>query len=129
MRRRLSILVALCVALAGCSRAPKPNVVLIVLDTLRGDRLSCMGYDRPTTPRIDALAAQGALYTRAFATCFWTLPSHASIFTGLHPLQAGATSETLHLPDDNLTIAEALKADGYRTAGFVCNSWVSRERG
>src|SRR5688572_22187442 len=120
---------ALAVLLAGCSRAPKPNVVLIVLDTLRGDRLSCMGYGRPTTPRIDALAAQGALYTRAFATCFWTLPSHASLMTGLHPLQAGATSETLHFPDENVTLAEALGAAGYRTAGFVCNSWVSRERG
>ena len=115
--------------LSGCARAPKPNVVLIVLDTLRGDRLSCMGYNRPTTPRIDAIAAQGALYTNAFATCFWTLPSHASLLTGLHPLQAGATSETLHFPEENVTLTEALGAEGYRTAGFVCNSWVSRERG
>jgi arylsulfatase A-like enzyme len=88
-----------------------------------------MGYDRPTTPRIDALAGSGVLYTRAFATAFWTLPSHASIFSGLHPLQAGATSETLHFPEDNVTIAEALSARGYRTAAFVCNSWVSKERG
>lgn len=122
-------LLAACLLLAGCERAEKPNVVLIVLDTLRGDRLSCMGYNRPTTPRIDALAAQGALYTHAFATCFWTLPSHASIFTGLHPLQAGATSETLHFPESNRTLAEALGEHGYRTAAFVCNSWVSKERG
>ncbi len=127
LRPLITVLVALLVP--GCAKAPRPNVVLIVLDTLRGDRLSCMGYDRPTSPHIDALAAQGALYTHAFATCFWTLPSHASIFTGLHPLQAGATSETLHFPEDNVTIAEALGAKGYRTAGFVCNSWVSRERG
>ena len=127
--RVVVIACATIIALSGCARAPKPNVVLIVLDTLRGDRLSCMGYDRPTTPRIDSLAAQGALYTHAFATCFWTLPSHASLFTGLHPLQVGATSETLHFPDENVTIAEALGAEGYRTAGFVCNSWVSRERG
>jgi arylsulfatase A-like enzyme len=120
---------ALVLMLAGCARAPRPNVVLIVLDTMRGDRLSCAGYDRPTTPHIDALAARGALYTRAFATCFWTLPSHASLFSGLHPLQVGATSETLHFPEDNLTLAEALSAAGYRTTAFVCNSWVSRERG
>ena len=115
--------------LSGCAHAPRPNVVLIVLDTLRGDRLSCMGYDRPTTPHIDAIAAQGALFTHAFSTCFWTLPSHASLFTGLHPLQAGATSETLHLPEGDNTLAEILGGAGYRTAGFVCNSWVSAERG
>jgi len=113
----------------GCAKTPKPNVVFIVLDTLRGDRLSCMGYDRPTSPRIDGVAAQGALYTRAFATCFWTLPSHASLLTGLHPVQVGATSETLHMPDDAVTVAEILGEAGYRTAGFVCNSWVSKERG
>lgn len=128
-RRSLAVMLVLAGLLSACARAPRPSVVLIVLDTMRGDRLSCAGYARPTTPRIDALAAQGVLYTRAFATCFWTLPSHASLFTGLHPLQAGATSETLHLPDANTTLAEALAAHGYRTAAFVCNSWVSRERG
>jgi len=129
LRRFLLILVAACVALGGCGRAHKPNVVLIVLDTLRGDRLSCMGYARNTSPRIDALAQQGVLFTHAYATCFWTLPSHASLLTGLHPVQVGATSETLHLPDDALTVAEVLGGAGYRTAGFVCNSWVSGERG
>jgi len=118
-----------CLVLAGCSRAPRPNVVIIVLDTLRADRLSCMGYNRSTTPRIDAMAAQGSLYRQAFTTCFWTLPSHASLFTGLHPVQIAATSETLHLPESNTTIAEVLGEAGYRTAAFVCNSWVSKERG
>ncbi len=128
-RRLLISALAIAFGLGGCGRTHKPNVVLIVLDTLRGDRLSCMGYDRATTPHIDAIAKQGALYTRAFSTCFWTLPAHASIFTGLHPLQAGATSETLHLPEDNTTVAEALSGAGYRTAAYVCNSWVSKERG
>jgi arylsulfatase A-like enzyme len=114
---------------SSCSRTPRPNVLLIVLDTLRGDRLSCYGYARDTTPHIDALAAQGTLYAKTFSTCFWTLPAHASLFTGIHPLQAGATSETLHLPDDNTTLAEVLSAAGYHTAAFVCNSWVSKERG
>jgi len=76
----LSILAVLMTSCGG--RAHKPNVVLIVLDTLRGDRLSCMGYNRPTTPHIDAIAAQGTLYTHAFSTCFWTLPAHASLFSG-----------------------------------------------
>jgi len=127
--KRLSLIAGFLLLVIGCGRTHKPNVVLIVLDTLRGDRLSCMGYDRPTTPHIDAIAAQGTLYTHAFSTCFWTLPSHASLFTGLHPLQAGATSETLHLPDGNTTVAEALGAAGYRTAAVVCNGWVSKERG
>lgn len=130
MRSSRIPIAAIAIALfAGCGRTHKPNVVLIVLDTLRGDRLSCMGYNRPTTPHIDAIAAQGTLYTHAFSSCFWTLPAHASLFTGLHPLQAGATSETLHLPEEDMTVAEVLSAGGYRTAAFVCNSWVSKERG
>ncbi len=128
VRRIVAVLILCCLA-TGCDRAPRPNVVFIVLDTLRGDRLSCMGYDRPTSPRIDALAAQGVVYTRAFAPSFWTLPSHASLLTGLHPVQAGATSETLHMPDSVLSVAEVLGEAGYRTIGFVCNSWVSKERG
>jgi arylsulfatase A-like enzyme len=103
--------------LGGCGRTRKPNVVLIVLDTLRGDRLSCMGYNRPTTPNIDALAEQGTLYTHAFSTCFWTLPSHASLFTGLHPLQAGATSETLHLPEQNTTSGRSVECRGVSHGG------------
>jgi arylsulfatase A-like enzyme len=128
-RHALVTAISVLLMLGGCGRTHKPNVVLIVLDTLRGDRLSCMGYDRPTTPNIDAIAAQGALYTHAFSTCFWTLPAHASLFTGFHPMQAGATSETLHLPEQNVTLAEALAANGYRTTAYVCNSWVSKERG
>lgn len=119
----------LLLALSGCDRAPRPNVLVIMLDTLRADRLSCYGYDRETSPTIDALAAEGVLFENAYSTCNWTLPSHASLFTGLHPNQAGATSETLHLPSDNATLAEALAADGYHTAAFICNSWVSKERG
>lgn len=128
MKRITFILIMACMTL-GCERGGRPNVVLIVLDTLRGDRLSCMGYERPTSPRIDALAVQGALYSRAFATCFWTLPSHASLFTGLHPVQVGATSETLHMPEDAVSVAEVLADAGYRTIGFSCNSWVAKERG
>jgi arylsulfatase A-like enzyme len=82
-----------------------------------------------TSPHIDALALEGAVYQRAYAPNFWTLPSHASLFTGLYPSQAGATSETLQLPLSNTTVAEALKKAGYDTAAFVCNPWVSTERG
>lgn len=107
----------------------RPNVLLIVLDTTRADFFSSYGYDRPTTPKIDALTADAVLFTRAFATSFWTLPSHASLFTGLYPTEAGATSETNFLPAEASTIAERLRDGGYRTYAAVANPWVTAERG
>ncbi|MCP4591341.1 MAG: sulfatase [bacterium] len=107
----------------------RPNVLLVVLDTTRADYLSCYRPDRRTTPRIDALAAQGTRYSRAYATNFWTLPSHATILTGLYPTEVGATSETNHLPESAQTIAERLAAAGYQTGAVVCNPWLSTERG
>ena len=107
----------------------RPNVLLIVLDTTRADHMSCLGYHRNTSPYIDALGAEGTVYEFAYAPACWTLPSHASLLTGLEPIEAGATSETLHLPESNETIAEILSKAGYDTAAFVCNSWVSKERG
>jgi arylsulfatase A-like enzyme len=71
----------------------------------------------------------GYRFERAFATAFWTLPSHGSLFTGLCPTRAGATSETNHLPLNNLTLAEVFQQSGYHTAAFVCNAWLSAERG
>ena len=119
--------------LSGCAnrrrKKTKPNVVLIVLDTARADRFSYLGSQRATTPYIDTVASAAAVYEKAYATTFWTLPTHASIFTGLYPSQAGATSETLHLPDSNVTITEMLRQSGYATAAFSCNVWVSKERG
>ncbi|MHC4265650.1 MAG: sulfatase-like hydrolase/transferase [Planctomycetota bacterium] len=105
------------------------NVVLIVLDTARADRFSFLGYHRKTSPHLDALAAESVVYTQAFSTCCWTLPSHASLFTGLFPSTAGATSETNQLPDFNKTLAEVLSRARYHTAGFSCNPWISEERG
>ena len=107
----------------------KPNVILIVIDTCRVDRLGCYGYSRKTTPRIDALAKNSLIFSSAYATDSWTLPSHASLFTGLYPSQADATSETGQLPSFNTTISEVLKSSHYYTSAFVCNSWISIERG
>lgn len=126
-------LAALTIALGAgtaCSPASSPpNVVLVVLDTTRADALSAYGNPRNTTPHIDALAHEGVRFERAYSTDFWTLPSHASLLTGLHPSDHGATSETNHLPSGVPTVAEQLSRAGYRTAGFVSNPWVSRERG
>ncbi len=119
--------------LTGCGKAlsgkTKPNVLLIVLDTARADHFSFMGYQRNTSPNIDKLASEGVIFEKAYSTNFWTLPSHASLFTALYPSQAGATSETNQLPQSNTTLAEVMKKSGYNTAAFSCNTWVGKERG
>ncbi len=129
--RRLTKTALLLAAALACSPPadPKPNIVLVVLDTTRADALSAYGNARPTTPRLDELARSGARFERAYATDFWTLPSHASLLTGLHPSEHGATSESDSLRTSVDTLAEQLAAAGWRTGAFVSNPWLSRERG
>ncbi|MCZ6681846.1 MAG: sulfatase-like hydrolase/transferase, partial [Planctomycetota bacterium] len=99
-----------------------PNVILITLDTLRADHLGCYGYDRPTSPRIDAFAETATLYRRGYATSPWTVPTHGSLFTGKFPYEHGAHSFKVdrpvmnvnRLPLEHLTLAEALKSEGYQ---------------
>jgi arylsulfatase A-like enzyme len=98
----------------------RPNVIFIVLDTVRADHLSSYGYSRPTTPNIDRLARRGALFENAIAPTSWTLASHASMFTGLLPHQNGA-DWWIPLPPGPRTLAEALGSSGYVTAGFTAN--------
>ena len=97
-----------------------PNVLLIVLDTVAADHLSLHGYDRPTSPTLDGLARRGIRFDRAQATSSWTLPSHASFFTGRwpHELSAGWLTP---LDATHPTLAEYLGSRGYATAGFVAN--------
>jgi arylsulfatase A-like enzyme len=104
-------------------------VLLVSLDTTRAGALSAYGHPKPTSPQIDRLAREGTLFARAYATDFWTLPSHASMLTGLYPSEHGASSETNRLPDNVATLAEQLSRAGYRTGGFVSNAWLSAERG
>ena len=106
-----------------------PNVLLVVLDTTRRDRISSYGYERPTTPRIDALAAEGTLFMNAYSVSSWTCPSHASLFTGLYPCAHGVTQESWSLSPDLLTLAEILWEEGYRTAGMVGNPMVGSHLG
>ena len=99
---------------------PAPNLLWIVLDTLRADRMSLYGYHRPTTPRLDAWARRGITFETARSTAPWTLPSHISMFTGLWPSEHGAcVDRAYHL--DHPTIAEHLRDQGYATAGIVAN--------
>lgn len=103
------------------------NVVWLVLDSVRADALSCGGGARRTTPYLDRLAAEGVLYERAFSASSWTLPSQASMFTGLLPRRHGATRENLHLDDRFTTLAELLLEHGYRTLGISANPYVSAQ--
>ncbi len=100
--------------------AGRPNIILITLDTTRADHLSIYGYARPTTPHIDSLARQGLVFEDTLSSTSWTLPAHASIFTGLLPHQHGA-GWAVPLDTSALTLAEILNSRGYQTAGFTAN--------
>lgn len=109
----------------------RPNVLLLVLDTLRQDHLSAYGYRRPTTPRLERLAAEGALFENAYASSSWTLPSHASLFTARSVHEHGAGNVSLPFLDGRFpTLAEVLRDAGYATGGFVANAfWCGRQTG
>lgn len=114
--------------LGGAIGAPKrtPNILWIVMDAVRADALSCYGNPRQTTPNLDALAAEGALYERVLAASSWTLPSHASMFTGLLPSRHGCMSGHPHLASRHVTIAELLSHCGYRTLLYANNGYLGR---
>lgn len=107
--------------------ADTPNVLLLVLDTVRAMEMGLYGYPAPTTPNIDRWARRGVIFDRAFATAPWTLPSHASLFTGKWPHELG-TGWTVPMPPDHLTLAKRLNEMGYATGGFAANivyaSWL-----
>jgi arylsulfatase A-like enzyme len=111
---------------AAPNAAGKPNIILIVMDTVRADHTSVYGYDRDTTPNLRRFAAEASLYRNAISAANWTAPSHASIFTGMYTLRHGVRYDvpknTLgKLPDAVPTLTEALSRQGYRTAGVVAN--------
>ena len=100
-----------------------PNVVIVTIDTLRADHLGCYGYDRPTSPLLDAVAAEGVVCEDPSAAASWTKPATGTILTGLHPSRHGALyhGSQLQLPEGERTLAEAFRDAGYVTAGFVSN--------
>ncbi|MBI4879816.1 MAG: sulfatase-like hydrolase/transferase [Planctomycetes bacterium] len=104
-----------------------PHIVLIVLDTVRADHVSVAGMSRrETTPFLAALARQGVVFSQARAPANWTLPSHASLFTGLSPSEHGCHFEHRYLAGEAATIAEVLSGSGYATGAFSANVNVSR---
>src|SRR5262245_10488970 len=98
----------------------RPNVLLITLDTTRADRLGCYGCATALTPALDALAAEGVLFERAYTPAPLTLPSHASMMTGLYPREHGLVTNGRGCLDENIsTLAEILRDAGYHTGGFI----------
>jgi arylsulfatase A-like enzyme len=98
-----------------------PNIVFIVLDTQRSDRLGCYGYHRDTTPHLDAFAQTATVFENAIAPAQWTVPSHASMFTGEPPSTHLTLQSNDSLHPGFKTLAERLEAHGYRRTG-ICNN-------
>lgn len=147
---------SICIQL-GCARSepfaspvirdthpPVDQILIISIDAMRPDHLSCYGYDRPTTPAIDSVARDGIRFTRAYTQANWTKPAIASLFTGLYQRNHGVTvGSTLIEPDGTVhkglktyplppglpVIAETFSASGFRTAGFVENSHIVSAQG
>ena len=117
-------------AAAAPDVADRPlNVVVITLDTVRAASMSLYGYNRPTTPVLERIAQAGTVFDAAFTTAPWTLPSHASMFTGRWPHELSVDYD---VPLDGMfpTLADAFTARGYATAGFAANlGYVSDESG
>jgi arylsulfatase A-like enzyme len=124
----------------ACKQPERPNVVLITLDTTRTDHLGAYGYAKARTPNLDRFASEGILYENAYATSSWTLPSHASILTGLLPMQHGAQAApggpvgrlgygVRPLSDRFTTLAERFREAGYRTGAVVGGPALGRELG
>ena len=108
--------------------AGAPNIVLIILDTVRADHLSVYGYGRKTTPYLESLAAEGTVFDNAVAPSSWTFPSHVSILTGRYPREHGA--ELNGYDGRYATVASAFDRLGYVTGGFSGNmDWFASARG
>ena len=118
------------IVFAGCGKSKDlPNIIFISVDTLRADHLSCYGYDKKTTPMLDMLAKKGVLFKKAYAPAPWTLPSHASMFSGLYPSKHKAIDERVAVGKEIVMLTEKLQAAGYETGGFVSHYYLSKDYG
>ena len=113
----------------------KPNILFILIDTLRADRLGAYGYSRSTSPAMDRIAGESVVFERAIAAAPWTQPSVASLFSSRYPgvhkvidhdlanrMRSGSSRKIAVFDDAFVTLAEVLQSDGYATAGFIANT-------
>lgn len=110
---------------------PPPNIIIIIVDTLRADHVGVYGATNPVTPVLDQLAMEGQFFTRAYAHSGWTLPSTTSLFTGLYPHEhrvgrsPNTTEEFGSLPPEQTTLAELFQQKSYKTAAVINNTFLA----
>jgi len=116
---------------APVASGPRPNIVLVTIETTRADHVGPLyGHEQPTFPKLSARAASGMVYTRAFSASSWTLPSIVSIYTGLSPLQHTVDRIERQVPElDRPLLGHALESRGYEVAFFGVNPVFSVDRG
>ncbi|MEZ5979698.1 MAG: sulfatase-like hydrolase/transferase [Planctomycetota bacterium] len=125
------MLLATAALLAGCAeRAPvPPNVLFVVWDTVRADRLSLYGHDAATTPFLAEFARDARVFDDCVSTASWTVPSHAALFTGRMPTESATHLVGDRLPAEHATLAERFAASGYATFMYSANPHIARETG
>lgn len=130
-RRPAAVAAAGAALLVGCAPTrdpdPRPDILWVVWDTARADHLSLYGYGKPTTPRLDRWAQGARVFEDATSTAGYTVPSHASMFTGLMPSQHCVNNATPRLDDRFTTLAELLHGAGYRTFLYSANPQISAQ--
>lgn len=127
--RGVLLVLGLCGMPLGCrddqSGPPdRPNIILITFESLRADHVGCYGYERATTPTLDALSREAILFPNAYSVTSWTLTSHASIFTGLYPRAHQVIRPRDRLASVYVTAAEVLQDAGYQTAGLISGPYL-----
>jgi arylsulfatase A-like enzyme len=130
---RVLVVGLLVATMVGCQRhrpAPPPaRVLLVSIDTPRPDHLGAYGYARPTSPHLDAFAKGGVVFEDVTSTAPWTLPAHASLFTGVYPGRHGLATSNAKLSDSVATLATQLATSGFATAAVVNSNYLSQTFG
>ncbi|MBU3911671.1 MAG: sulfatase-like hydrolase/transferase [Candidatus Omnitrophica bacterium] len=118
--KKIFILFIIALSTVSCAKPNRPNIVLITIDALRPDHLTCYGYKRNTSPNIDQIAKEGTIFTQCISQASVTLVSVASLLTSMYPTKHGIITQHLDFQKDLLypTIVEIFKQEGYKTAIF-----------
>lgn len=126
---RIARYLPLLLATVSNAAQPSPPIILISIDTLRADHLSCYSSRAQSTPHVDAIAKSGTLFSQVNAQVPLTLPSHVSLFTSTYPFTNGIQDNGQAVPPNTITLAGILKSHGYRTAAFVGGFVLDRRFG